>query len=135
MKPEGRYNAQGMRMDITYASTSSHNIAAFSASASDSSGAMPTRSVRVIPLQHPTTTSSSSSSSFSPLISRWRTKLRRMTTTEWIELFLPCYRWIRTYKWRDYLQADLMAGITVGIMLVPQVFSLSNRDFGFRSQS
>ncbi|KAM7494958.1 hypothetical protein LguiB_029567 [Lonicera macranthoides] len=112
-----------MRMEITYASTSSHNIAAVSASALDSSGAMPTRSVRVIPLQHPTTTSTSSSSSFSPLISRWRTKLRRMTTTEWIELFLPCYRWIRTYKWRDYLQADLMAGITVGIMLVPQSMS------------
>ncbi|KAM7492091.1 hypothetical protein LguiA_035012 [Lonicera macranthoides] len=112
-----------MRMEITYASTSSHNIAAVSASALDSSGAMPTRSVRVIPLQHPTTTSTSSSSSFTPLISRWRTKLRRMTTTEWIELFLPCYRWIRTYKWRDYLQADLMAGITVGIMLVPQSMS------------
>lgn len=46
-----------------------------------------------------------------------------MTFEEWIELFIPCYRWIRTYKWRDYLQPDLMAGITVGIMLVPQSMS------------
>lgn len=46
-----------------------------------------------------------------------------MTGIEWMELFLPCIRWIRTYKWREYLQADLMAGVTVGIMLVPQAMS------------
>lgn len=46
-----------------------------------------------------------------------------MTFEEWIELFIPCYRWIRAYKWREYLQLDLMAGITVGIMLVPQSMS------------
>lgn len=45
-----------------------------------------------------------------------------MTRKEWIELFFPCYRWMRTYKVREYLQPDLMAGITVGIMLVPQVY-------------
>lgn len=44
-----------------------------------------------------------------------------MTWVEWLEVFLPCTRWIRTYKWREYLQVDLMAGITVGVMLVPQV--------------
>lgn len=36
---------------------------------------------------------------------------------------LPCSRWIRTYKWREYFQVDLMAGTTVGIMLVPQAMS------------
>uniref|UniRef100_A0A5B7BL37 STAS domain-containing protein n=1 Tax=Davidia involucrata TaxID=16924 RepID=A0A5B7BL37_DAVIN len=112
-----------MRMEITYASSSSREL-----SAAESSGIiMPTtRPVKVIPLQHPTTTSSSSSSSSSstvPLISRWRSKVKGMTFTEWIELFLPCCRWIRTYKWREYLQVDLMAGITVGIMLVPQSMS------------
>ncbi|KAG1365749.1 putative Sulfate transporter 4.1, chloroplastic [Cocos nucifera] len=46
-----------------------------------------------------------------------------MTAVEWMELFLPCSRWIRTYRWRDYLQVDLMSGLTVGVMLVPQAMS------------
>nr|ASU91608.1 sulfate transporter 4.2 [Camellia sinensis] len=113
-----------MRMEITYASSSLSDLASSAAAADQTS--MPTtgRPVRVIPLEHPTaTTSTSSSSSSSSSLSRWRSKLKRMTFEEWIELFIPCYRWIRTYKWRDYLQLDLMAGITVGIMLVPQSMS------------
>lgn len=46
-----------------------------------------------------------------------------MSAMEWLEMLLPCTRWIRTYKWREYLQADIMAGITVGTMLVPQAMS------------
>ncbi|KAK9282914.1 hypothetical protein L1049_011139 [Liquidambar formosana] len=107
-------------MEITYASSSVRDLAA-----DDNRVPMTTRPVRVIPLQHPSTTpaSSSSSSSAVSLISRWGSKLKRMTFFEWIELFLPCYRWIRTYKWREYFQVDLMAGITVGVMLVPQAMS------------
>ncbi|XAR72053.1 hypothetical protein NMG60_11018550 [Bertholletia excelsa] len=113
-----------MRMDMSYASSSSHDIPVDYAV-----GSMPSagRPVKVIPLLHPTapTTSSSSSPLLTalPLHSRWRSKLKRMTLKEWIELFLPCSRWIRTYNWREYLQIDLMAGITVGIMIVPQSMS------------
>ncbi|XP_057979499.1 sulfate transporter 4.1, chloroplastic-like [Malania oleifera] len=116
----------GGRMEITYATSSSRDLA----DESSSGTSMPTsqaRPVKVIPLLHPSPVPSSSFSSSSlplgPLLSRWRSKLKRMSFTEWIELFLPCYRWIRTYKWREYLQVDLMAGITVGIMLVPQAMS------------
>jgi sulfate transporter 4 len=28
---------------------------------------------------------------------------------------------MRSYRWKEDLQADLAAGITVGVMLVPQV--------------
>lgn len=38
-------------------------------------------------------------------------------------MLLPCSRWIRTYKYREYLQLDLMAGTTVGVMLIPQAMS------------
>lgn len=48
--------------------------------------------------------------------------MKQKTFDEWIEMFVPCYRWIRIYDWNEYLQADLMAGITVGVMLVPQVY-------------
>ncbi|XP_052188215.1 probable sulfate transporter 4.2 isoform X3 [Diospyros lotus] len=110
----------GVHMEITYASSSSCNLAA---SAGDAMPAVPGttgRPVKVIPFQHPAETTTPSSSSLS---SRWRSKLKGMTLTDWIELLFPCYRWIRSYKWREYLQVDLMAGITVGVMLVPQSMS------------
>ncbi|XP_034204962.1 sulfate transporter 4.1, chloroplastic-like isoform X6 [Prunus dulcis] len=106
-------------MEITYASPSSTDFA------DGSSMPTSTRPVRIIPLQHPSTTSSSSSASSSTwaALSRWKSKVQSMTWVEWLEVFLPCTRWIRTYKWREYLQVDLMAGITVGVMLVPQSMS------------
>ncbi|GAA0148832.1 transporter [Lithospermum erythrorhizon] len=79
----------------------------------------PTRDVKVIPLHHPSSTKDSSTTS--EAFAKWKAKVNRMEWNEWIEMFLPCYRWIRTYKLREYLQPDLMAGITVGIMLVPQL--------------
>ncbi|KAG8480438.1 hypothetical protein CXB51_025062 [Gossypium anomalum] len=117
-------------MEITYASPSASDLLRSSTAASGST--MPTpRTIKIIPLQHPDTSSYSSpggfgnyssSSSLWPnsWISRFRGKIRRMTFIDWIEMFLPCCRWIRTYRWREYFQVDLMAGTTVGIMLVPQ---------------
>ncbi|XP_059456986.1 probable sulfate transporter 4.2 [Corylus avellana] len=108
-------------MEISYASPSAPNL-----SESDNSMSSSTRPVKIIPLQHPDTTSTSTSFSGSypsALFSRWTLKFQRLTWAEWIGLFLPCYRWISTYKWREYLQVDLMAGTTVGIMLVPQAMS------------
>ncbi|XWS75042.1 hypothetical protein CRYUN_Cryun01aG0051000 [Craigia yunnanensis] len=120
-----------MRMEITYASPSAGDLTYSSSTSSGSS--MPNRPVKIIPLQHPDTTSygssggvySSSSSSFwsNSLFSGWWGKIKRMTFIDWIEMFLPCCRWIRTYRWREYFQVDLMAGTTVGIMLVPQAMS------------
>lgn len=49
--------------------------------------------------------------------------MKHMSFNEWLETLLPCCRWIRTYKWNEYFQSDLMAGITIGIMLVPQGMS------------
>lgn len=110
-------------MEITYSSPSATSLA-FSNSALS---AMPAsgRPVKVIPLQHPSTTSASSAVGFyaGTLVKSWTTKVKRMTWIHWMELLLPCSRWIRTYKWREYLQSDILSGITIGIMLVPQVWS------------
>lgn len=110
-----------LRMEITYSSPSATSLA-FSNSALS---AMPAsgRPVKVIPLQHPSTTSASSAVGFyaGTLVKSWTTKVKRMTWIHWMELLLPCSRWIRTYKWREYLQSDILSGITIGIMLVPQV--------------
>lgn len=104
-----------MRMELTYASSSLPNL---------SSAAMPHRSVKIIPLEHPSSsTPSSSQPQFSSAVSKWTARMKQKTFDEWIEMFVPCYRWIRIYNWNEYLQADLMAGITVGVMLVPQSMS------------
>ncbi|KAL5711092.1 Sulfate transporter 4.1 [Ranunculus cassubicifolius] len=88
---------------------------------------MPHRQVKVIPLQHPTPSSSlpssSSSTSTTSPISKWTSKIKSLSLMEWIEMVLPCSRWIRSYKLNEFLQLDLMAGTTVGIMLVPQAMS------------
>jgi sulfate transporter 4 len=61
-------------------------------------------------------------SSSSP--SWWRAAVGRarvMGPLEWAEAVLPCWAWMRKYRWKEDLQADLAAGVTVGVMLVPQV--------------
>ncbi|CAH9126579.1 unnamed protein product [Cuscuta epithymum] len=122
-----------MARETAYASPSSHDLSAGAAyssppppsrSWSSSSAAMRiARPVKVIPLQHPSTTASSAPCVTGSVLSRWIEKVKRMTWTEWIEISLPCYRWIRKYDWRRDLQPDLVAGVTVGIMLVPQSMS------------
>lgn len=83
-------------------------------------------SVKLLSVNHPTTSSrtsasrsmdASSSSSSAAAAATW-------TADDWrhlLERLVPAVRWLRTYDVRNYLKADLIAGITVGTMLVPQV--------------
>ncbi|EMS45032.1 Sulfate transporter 4.1, chloroplastic [Triticum urartu] len=50
-------------------------------------------------------------------------RARAMGPWEWAEAALPCLAWMRSYRWKEDFQADLAAGITVGVMLVPQAMS------------
>ncbi|PWA96548.1 sulfate transporter 4.1 [Artemisia annua] len=79
------------------------------------------RSLKTLQFQHSFTAVDTSAAATS--FSRWREKVERMSWIDWIEVFIPCSRWIRTYNWREYLQPDLISGVTVGIMLVPQSMS------------
>ncbi|KAM0953282.1 putative SLC26A/SulP transporter, STAS domain, sulfate anion transporter, STAS domain superfamily [Dioscorea sansibarensis] len=88
---------------------------------SASHGSSGSRAVKIIPLQHPSTSASPPPSE--SWIGGWVSRLRAKSAIEWVDLFLPCARWIRSYRVKDYLQVDLMAGITVGVMLVPQSMS------------
>ena len=40
----------------------------------------------------------------------------------WLKSFLPIYSWLPHYKW-SLFRGDLLAGITVGVMLVPQAMA------------
>ncbi|KAK6929296.1 STAS domain [Dillenia turbinata] len=113
-------------MEITYATASSRELGEGGGEVTTSTTEMPTRQVKVIPFQHPNQTTSfpsSSSSSSSSWFSKWRANVKSMTWIQWMELLIPCTSWIRTYNWKESLQIDLAAGITVGVMLVPQADS------------
>jgi sulfate transporter 4 len=52
-----------------------------------------------------------------------RTFRNKKTTDDWIATFLPAWSWMRSYQVRQTFPADLLAGITVGLMIVPQSMS------------
>ncbi|KAI5081938.1 hypothetical protein GOP47_0001681 [Adiantum capillus-veneris] len=74
---------------------------------------------RVLPLQRPTDEGVEQSKES---LKKWRLSWPS-SWIEWLQIFIPCVRWLRTYDFRSYLKTDLMAGITVGTMLVPQAMS------------
>ena len=49
----------------------------------------------------------------------YTTKTRR----EWIETFIPMYAWLRSYEWKTNLPYDIVAGLSVGMMSIPQSMS------------
>eukprot|EP00804_Cyclotella_cryptica_P020977 CCRYP_009304-RA/>CCRYP_009304-RA protein AED:0.02 eAED:0.02 QI:74/1/1/1/1/1/2/72/780 len=48
---------------------------------------------------------------------------RSKSAKQWIAAFFPMTAWLSTYKWRSYLQTDILAGLTVGVMIIPQSMS------------
>eukprot|EP00775_Hariotina_reticulata_P010081 gene10081-10236_t len=57
---------------------------------------------------------------------RAKSNLQGYTWLDWLEFFLPCVRWLRRYRIREYLLWDIVAGISVGFMVVPQGMSYAN---------
>lgn len=100
-------------------SSASAEVTRVSSSSSSLGSDARSRAVKVIPLQPPVAPSLVSQSA--EVYGRWAARVGSMSAMDWLELLLPCTRWMRNYRLREYLQADLMAGITVGVMLVPQV--------------
>uniref|UniRef100_A0A1D2AAL6 STAS domain-containing protein n=1 Tax=Auxenochlorella protothecoides TaxID=3075 RepID=A0A1D2AAL6_AUXPR len=48
------------------------------------------------------------------------------TWTEWVFAMLPCLSWLRVYPVRDYLWADISAGLSVAAMVIPQGMSYAS---------
>lgn len=46
----------------------------------------------------------------------WRWHMKRL-----LVVLFPCLRWLSAYDVSKHLRDDIIAGITVGVMLVPQV--------------
>ncbi|KAK9843672.1 hypothetical protein WJX81_001934 [Elliptochloris bilobata] len=68
---------------------------------------------------------------FSSTVGGWFEKQKRGLTTarqsfswlDWVCFFLPMMRWVRTYKLKQYLLPDLLAGMSVAALVVPQSMS------------
>ena len=49
--------------------------------------------------------------------------VKAKTPIQWFETFIPMVKWLRVYEWRTSFIKDLIAGTTVGVMVIPQSMS------------
>jgi len=52
-----------------------------------------------------------------------RHSLKNRSAMEWAENFLPMLSWLKSYNYKELLFTDVIAGLTVGVMIVPQSMS------------
>lgn len=45
---------------------------------------------------------------------------------DWLAFFIPCFRWLKTYRVKEWLLWDVLAGLSVGAMVIPQGMSYAN---------
>ena len=45
---------------------------------------------------------------------------------EWLGFFIPCFVWLKQYKVKKWLLWDVLAGLSVGAMVIPQGMSYAN---------
>lgn len=53
-------------------------------------------------------------------------RVEHKSLKQWVQLLIPMASWLPSYEWRKHLQVDLLAGLAVGVMAVPQSFSYAN---------
>ena len=56
----------------------------------------------------------------------YRAGVKEYTWYDWLSYFIPCFRWLRTYNIKGWLLWDIMAGLSVGAMVIPQGMSYAN---------
>jgi len=56
----------------------------------------------------------------------YKDEVNGYTLYDWLGFFIPCFRWLRTYKWKEWILWDLLAGLSVGAMVIPQGMSYAN---------
>jgi len=57
----------------------------------------------------------------------WSRKVRESyaskTAQDWLNTLLPITKWIQTYDYKNNLVTDVLSGLTVGVMIIPQSMS------------
>lgn len=49
--------------------------------------------------------------------------VRQRSCQYWFETFVPMYRWLRSYDFKNDIVSDVISGLTVGLMVIPQSMS------------
>ncbi|KAK2078534.1 hypothetical protein QBZ16_003374 [Prototheca wickerhamii] len=57
---------------------------------------------------------------------RFRHRIHKMSWLEWLSAALPCITWLRSYSVSEDLWHDVMAGLSVAAMVVPQGISYAS---------
>jgi len=52
-------------------------------------------------------------------------KFKARSPVEWVESVFPIVEWLRMYDFKEYFLADIIAGLTVAAVVVPQGISYS----------
>jgi hypothetical protein len=47
------------------------------------------------------------------------------STIEWLETFVPMVKWLRVYNFKANIMADIVAGLTVTAVIIPQSMSFA----------
>jgi sulfate transporter 4 len=55
--------------------------------------------------------------------SSMRATLSQRSCKDWTSTLLPFFRWMQTYDFKSNILTDIMAGVTVGVMVIPQSMS------------
>eukprot|EP01012_Entosiphon_sulcatum_P019548 TRINITY_DN2444_c0_g1_i1.p1 TRINITY_DN2444_c0_g1~~TRINITY_DN2444_c0_g1_i1.p1 ORF type:complete len:820 (+),score=110.82 TRINITY_DN2444_c0_g1_i1:35-2494(+) len=55
-----------------------------------------------------------------------RQSVKNQSRLDWLLCLLPCIPWIKEYKVKEWLLWDVMAGLSVGFMVIPQGMSYAN---------
>lgn len=49
--------------------------------------------------------------------------MRQRSCQYWLETLVPMYRWLRAYDFKNDIVSDVISGLTVGLMVIPQSMS------------
>lgn len=56
----------------------------------------------------------------------YKEEVKGYTWYDWLAFFIPCFRWLKTYQYKSWLLWDVLAGLSVGAMVIPQGMSYAN---------
>ncbi|KAK9834618.1 hypothetical protein WJX74_005849 [Apatococcus lobatus] len=79
-----------------------------------------------VPSSQPDLPAFDSRNRITALLDRLRMTVCTRSLWDWLAVLVPLAGWLPRYKWRSRLWADLIAGMTIGVMVIPQAISYAN---------
>lgn len=81
------------------------------------------------PLLNRSASSGAVDESFSAKLATWKRKLLRADLRAWLGFYLPIMHWLPRYDLKNHALRDLLAGVAISMMLIPQGLGTSSRSW------